>query len=180
MVSTMKQSVTQPKIRAATLDDVKAIRQFHYASWLDTYPNESAGVSEAWVRKRWKGWDSPEKLEESRGYVQAFLADPDQLYRIATVNKRVVGLLHASRRAEGQELGALYIDKEYYGTGLAQQLMALADAFWDRQRPVELSVVGYNERAKHFYEKQGFKKVTGSEYLHAGKMPSIKMIREAV
>jgi RimJ/RimL family protein N-acetyltransferase len=174
----MKLVNKQPVIRQATLDDVPAIRAFHAASWLNTYPNDEAGVSKAWVREQWRDWDSSERLEESRNYVRSFLADPEQLYRIASVDKRVVALLHASRHTGKQELRALYIDKDYQGTGLAQQLFGLADAFWDPHQPVELAVVDYNSRAKRFYEKQGFKKIEGSEYRHADTMPSIRMVRE--
>ena len=168
----------KPVIRTATPDDTYAIRKFHAASWLDTYPNDNAGVPESWVRERWENWDSPEKLQESRELVTGFIADPDQLYEVAVVNDAVVGFVHATRHKDDQELGALYVAREYQGTGLAAELMLHADAFWDVNRPVYLVVVDYNERAKRFYEKQGFKKVSGSDYMHADKMPSIKMRRE--
>lgn len=170
--------LAQPVIREATPDDVYAIRAFHAQSWLDTYPNDNAGVPEDWVREKWQDWNTEAKLTESRNLIEGFLADKDQLYQVAAVGSEVVALLHASRHAEGQDLGALYVAKPYQGTGLAQKLMQIADAFWDSNRPVELAVVDYNDRAKRFYEKQGFKKITGSEYLHADKMPSIIMRRE--
>lgn len=169
--------LTKPGIRDATLNDVCAIRKFHARSWLDTYPNEDAGVPLAWVEEKWQAWDSPEKMQESRERIRGFLADKDQLYDIAIVEDRVVGLLHVSRHTDNQELGALYVDRKYRGSGLAQELMKLADEFWRKDEAVTLAVVDYNGRAKRFYEKQGFRKVEGSEYLHADKMPSIKMIR---
>jgi GNAT superfamily N-acetyltransferase len=174
----MKDVTARPLIREATLDDVPAIRHFLATSWLDTYPNEAAGVTEAWVRERWAGWDTPTKVQESRDHLESCLADADQLYRIAVVGNRVVALLHASRHTGKQDLGATYVSKEFQGTGLAYELFELANAFWDPRQQVQVAVVDYNARAKRFYEKQGFKKIDGSEYLHADKMPSIKMIRE--
>ncbi len=168
----------KPVIREATLEDVYAIRRFHAHSWLETYPNESAGVPRSWVLERWLNWDSEEKLQESSQVIADILANKNHLYRIAVVGSDVVALMHAMRDSITQELGGLYIDKRYQGSGLAQELMELANGFWNSRRPVELSVVDYNERAKHFYEKQGFKKIVKSEYLHADKMPSIKMRRE--
>lgn len=172
--------LAQPVIREATTDDVYAIRAFHAQSWLDTYPNDNAGVPEEWVREKWQDWDKEDKLAESRQRVEEFLADKNQLYQVAVVGSEVVALLHASRHAEGQDLGALYVAKPYQGSGLAQKLMQIANDFWDSDRPVELAVVDYNNRAKRFYEKQGFRKVPGSDYLHADKMPSIKMRRAAL
>jgi predicted GNAT family N-acyltransferase len=170
---------TQPVIRAATPDDVYAIRAFHAQSWLDTYPNDNAGVPEEWVREKWQDWDREDKLAESRQRVEEFLSDKDQLYQVAVIGDEVVALLHASRHAESQDLGALYVAKSYLGSGLAQRLMQIANDFWDSDRPVELAVVDYNDRAKRFYEKQGFRKVPGSDYLHADTMPSIRMRRSA-
>lgn len=171
--------LTQPVIREATPDDVYAIRAFHAQSWLDTYPNDNAGVPEEWVREKWQDWDTEAKLTERRNLIKGFLADNDQLYLVAVVGTEVVALVHASRHAEGQDLGALYVATLYQGSGLAQKLMQIANDFWDSDRPVELAVVDYNDRAKRFYEKQGFTKVPGSDYLHADKMPSIKMKRVA-
>lgn len=174
------EELTDPVIREATPEDVYAIRKFHARSWLETYPNEHAGVPKSWVLKRWQNWDTKEKLEESSRIIAEIIANKNQLYRIAVVGNDVVALMHAARDGVTQELGGLYVDKRYQGRGLAQELMEQANSFWDSSRPVELSVVDYNERAKRFYEKQGFQKIYGSEYLHADKMPSIKMRREAL
>ena len=170
----------KPTIREATLEDVYAIRKFHARSWLGTYPNDSSGVPEEWVYERWQNWDSAEKLQEIREIIKESLADDDHLYRIATVRDRAVALSHAPQGAHSQELAALYVDKEYQGSGLAQELGDLANDFWDLTLPVEFTVVNYNERAKRFYEHQGFRKVPGSEYIHADTMPSIKARRERI
>ena len=101
----------KPVIREATLEDVYAIRRFHAHSWLETYPNESAGVPRSWVLERWLNWDSEEKLQESSQVIADILANKNHLYRIAVVGSDVVALMHAMRDSITQELGGLYIDK---------------------------------------------------------------------
>ena len=42
---------------------------------------------------------------------------------LAVVGDEVVGLLYASKTKAVQRIEALYVDDEYYGSGLAQRLM---------------------------------------------------------
>ncbi len=165
-------------IREANLKDVEAIRRMHAASWLDAYPNDEHGVSYEWVREVTDGWLTPEKLAYSHEHFGNVFTNDDHFYRVAVDGKKIVGFIHALKEDGITKLGGLYIAKEHYSTGLAQQLAALTDE-WFGNDIVELEVVAYNKRAIRFYEKWGFKKVEGSESLFKDKIPDFTMRREA-
>lgn len=174
-----KERAPSYEIREATLDDVEAVRRMHAQSWLDTYPNEEAGISYEWVKQETDSWLTPEGLEGSREYFRKVLDNPDHFYRIAVDGDRVIGLVHTDIKDGHKHLGALYIDKDYHGTGLAQTMIKLADDWIDGEE-VSLEVVTYNKRAIRFYEKQGYKVVDGENELFAGKIPNVTMIRKGV
>jgi RimJ/RimL family protein N-acetyltransferase len=171
-------SEVMPIIVNATKEDVRAIIAMHAQSWLDTYPNKAAGVPRQWVEERVGRWSSPEKQEARLQNIERAKHDPDIMYRIAKDEKgNIVGLAMSHRDKEAQHIGALYIDKNYYGTGLAQRLMDEIIAWADPTQPLELEIATYNERAKAFYRKYGFEEVKGSERLY-DVIPVVKMVRK--
>ena len=151
-------------IRPATPDDAGAIRRMQAQSWRDTYVNDAAGVSRAWVWQETGRWLTPEQLAELHQTIRHICADTEHnFYRVALRDGQVVGFIHASVRADG--------------TGLAQQLMAYADP-WFGSDEVLLEVVAYNTRAIRFYQKAGFAIIDGSEHLFMDTMPVVTMIRK--
>lgn len=172
-------SATHYTIRDALPTDAEAITKMHAQSWLDTYPNEEAGVSETWVRERTAAWFSDESLTKKRERIQQALHDDNLMYKVAeNENGEIVGMISPFRNEEVQRVGALYIAKPYHGTGLAQKLMDDIIAWADPRRPLELTVAIYNERAKAFYRKYGFEEVDGSEHIVHDKLPVVIMIRK--
>jgi ribosomal protein S18 acetylase RimI-like enzyme len=165
-------------IRDTTADDLLALRTMHGQSWRDTYPNEAEGVPRKWVEERTAGWITPEGIENSKEHVKNIYGHPEHLHKIAVEDGKVVGIVHVAKTAEKQHLHALYVAKEYYGQGLAQQLMDTALKWIDPNRPIDLQVVTYNERAKAFYRKYGFKEVPGTEEKFAEVIPVITMERK--
>lgn len=165
-------------IRDATEADAEAIIKMHAASWLDTYPNEEAGVSYEWVKERTDRWATSEKLAARRERISQSLRNPDYMYKIAvTTDGAVIGLACPFRDKTAQRVGGLYVDKDYQGKGMAGLLMAEILKWSDPKRPLELEVASYNERAKAFYRKHGFTEVEGSERLY-DVIPVVEMIRK--
>lgn len=166
-------------IRPATPDDAGAIRRMQAQSWRDTYVNDAAGVSKAWVWQETGRWLTPEQLAASTQLLRTILADTEHnFYRVALLDGQVVGFIHASVRADGtKELSGFYTAQQTHGTGLAQQLMACADQWFGHDR-VTLDVVAYNARAIRFYQKAGFAIIDGSEHLFMDTMPVVTMIRK--
>lgn len=172
----------EPALRAtiqrASLDDVEGYRGVQSRSWIDTYPNEAAGVSLEWVKTRAEGWMTPEAIATSKERVAQLLEDPEhQPLYVAKVGDAVVGMIHVTSLEGNQRLEALYVDKQYRGKGIAQQLVDQAFQKLDLTQPIVLEAASYDDRAIHFYQKNGFEIVPGSEHLYKDVMQSIKMIR---
>lgn len=165
-------------IRDAVEADAEAIIAMHAASWLDTYPNEAAGVSYEWVKDRTDKWSTAEKIVARRERIAQSRKDPNYMYKIAvTADGTVVGLACPFRDEIAQRVGGLYVDKAYQGKGLGSLLMNEILKWADPKRPLELEVATYNERAKSFYRKYGFSEVEGSERLY-DVIPIVEMIRK--
>jgi GNAT superfamily N-acetyltransferase len=166
-------------IRDTVTADVEALTRMHAQSWLDTYPNEGAGVSRAWVEARTATWLSEENLEKKRARVQEALVSDDLMYKVAENEAgKIVGMISPFRNETIQRVGAIYVDKAYHGTGLAQALMDQVIAWADPHRPLELTVTTYNDRAKAFYRKYGFVEQQDSEHIVHDILPVITMIRK--
>jgi ribosomal protein S18 acetylase RimI-like enzyme len=167
------------EIREATIDDVKPIRTMHGQSWRDTYRNDELGVTKEWLAEETTKWLTSEWMDKSYQKMSEVFADPKQFYRVALQSDRVVGMVHVLTKEDGtKHLGALYTSTETHGSGLAQELMSLADSFVGDDE-IDLEVVDYNERAKAFYRKCGFVDAGKTEELFRDKMPVLRMVRRA-
>lgn len=168
------------EIRRIQLDEVLELRQLQAASWRATYPNEEHGVNCVWVEERTAGWLTPERIDESKEFIQTVLNDQSQMHRVAAEGGRIIGFVHATKRDDGaQELNAIYTDPDTFGTGLGDKLMAVADE-WFGEGDVMLEVAVYNYRAIRFYEKHGFVIVPGSERKYSDVIPVVKMVRRGI
>jgi len=162
----------------AKRDDVEAIRRMQARSWRDTYRNDKLGVTEQWLEEETARWLTVSELNKSKKFLGSCFEDPSQFYRVAKQLDEVVGLIHVSTKKDGlKHLWGLYTAKETHGTGLAQQLMLLADN-WIDGATVDLGVAAYNERAKAFYRKHGFEELPDKTELFRNKIPAITMIRK--
>lgn len=173
-----REQAPQYTIREATIDDVEMIRAMQAQSWRDTYRKDEIGVTEEWLGEETAKWLTPEWMEKSREILSKAFGDPGQFYRVALQGDEVVGLLHAATKDDGMKhLWGLYTAKDTHGTGLAQQLMALADE-WIGDSEVDLEVASYNERAKAFYRKCGFVEADETGDLFRDKIPVMRMVRK--
>jgi ribosomal protein S18 acetylase RimI-like enzyme len=169
----------QYEIRTTTVDDIKVLRAMHGQSWRDTYRNDEIGVTEQWLEEETRNWLTPEMMQKTYDRLSPVFPDPTQLHRIAFKNGAPVGFIHLSTREDGGKLlEGFYVAKDAQGTGLAQQLMEQAAEFIG-EHEVELEVVSYNDRAKAFYRKYGFKETDKENELFKEKMPVTTMIRPA-
>jgi len=161
------------------VEDIKPMIEMHAQSWLDTYPNDAAGVSRDWVKSQTERWLTPDNLANYEKRVVNDMTNPDRLRLVAkTKDGRIVGDASPYRDEKVQRVGGLYVDKKYHGTGLAQKLMNEVIRWSDQSRPLELEVATYNERAKAFYRKYGFEEIDGSKHLVDDRIPVITMIRK--
>ncbi len=173
-----RKQAPQYTIREATTDDVETIRAMQAQSWRDTYRNDEIGVTEEWLAEETMSWMTDENLEKSRQKLGECFVDSTQFYRVALRGDEVVGLLHLATKDDGtKHLWGLYTAKDTHGTGLAQQLMVLADE-WIGDSEVDLEVASYNERAKAFYRKYGFVEAGETGDVFRDKIPITHMVRK--
>ncbi len=134
-----------------TDEEVRGKAYVHWSCWHDTYPGL---VSAEYL----------EKLTLETCEQKAFLWRDNIL--VAKDGERVVGFVGYGDRGEAEpdtgEVFALYVLKEYRGTGVGQALMQSAlDALSSYPR-IALWMVKGNARADRFYLKCGFRP-TGKE-----------------
>lgn len=157
-------------------DTVIEANEMRLQSWLDTYVNDAYSVTREWIERRNDKMRTPEKMQ-ARVERLAESTEPAWVARDAAGN--VIGCATPRIDEDGvQHVGSLYVAKEWLGAGVGSALMQKVIEWADPTKPLELGVVAYNERAKAFYRKWGFKEVENSETLFDDTIPEIKMIRK--
>ena len=151
---TIKQMETDAEIRGKAY--------VHWSCWHEAY----AGlVSAAYLEKL-----TLEKCEQ-----MAFQWRDNIL--VAKDGERVAGFAGYGEAApDTGELFALYVLKEYRGTGAAQALMRAAAEKLSAYPKIGLWVLKENPRAIRFYEKCGFRKTGEEQYLSSVDATEIRMI----
>jgi GNAT superfamily N-acetyltransferase len=169
----MKQDFTITRMQE---DDVEAATKMRLQSWLDTYVNDAAGVSRAWIEERNQRQMSPERLAARK----ALLDKPKTASFVAkNAEGEVIGGAWPYEDEQGvQHVGSLYVDKKWHGKGVGGALMQKIIQWSDPKKPIVLGVVTYNERAKAFYRKWGFEEIKGSDTLFDNTLPEIMMERK--
>lgn len=166
-------------ISRPTTQDSLELAKVHTQAWLETYPNEAAGISREYIEKWTRPRLSDEGLERRRAAIQKSYDDPNYFLRIARDETgALVGFIDGSIKDGTYWLDGLYTLQSTHGTGLGKQLW---DAFlpYTRGHDIFLCVTTYNERAKRFYTKLGFTIVPGSERMFGESLlPIVDMVRK--
>ncbi|MFI0717110.1 hypothetical protein ACH4SK_42465 [Streptomyces inhibens] len=93
-------------IESPNADDAPGIAQMQLAAWLQTYPNEKAGIDEAWIRNHRGTVTSAEGITQWQEFIAAAERRPNQFFcRLVRYRNEIVGVLHAhgpSRQAARQ------------------------------------------------------------------------------
>lgn len=175
----MKQAKLHYIVVSAKPEDIESVIEMQAQSWLDTYPDDKAGISRSWVEERVQGWLMSDNIKKRQERLRVINNDQHSLYKIAVAdNGSILGVLFVQRQDGKQHLGMLYVDKKYHGRGVAQGLMQTFLAWEDARLSTDLEVAVHNKRAIAFYKKYDFHEVVGSEHLFAEVIPVITMIRK--
>jgi GNAT superfamily N-acetyltransferase len=106
----------------------------------------------SYVEPLW-GWN--EALQDQR--VLESLARDEAVHEIVLFNEAPIGYLSHEDRPEFIFLNELYLHPDYQAQGhggkIVSRLIAMAHS---RRKPIELSVLRTNPRARRFYERHGF------------------------
>lgn len=138
--------MTEATIRRATPDDAEAFAACHLACWREAYGT-------LWGADRFANISLDRMASRRRQEITDGLAD----HFMAEVDEQVVGIAIAGptrdeRPATDRELYASYLRAEYYGSGIADDLLeaAIDDS------PATLWVYRDNARATAFYVHHDF------------------------
>lgn len=172
------------KIVQATPGDMKGIREVQKLSWLETYPNESIGITMADIAARFSGDDTTAGKLQMDERIRRFF-QPNAYTWIVKDKNRIVGYCLAIKGDSTNRIQAIYLLSEYQGKGLGKKLIFTALKWLGEKKPVYLNVASYNKKAISFYEHIGFiktGKILEDDFipLNSGKsIHEIEMVKEA-
>lgn len=137
-------------VRAATADDVEAIKRVARRSWESDYPDI---LTRETVEAGVEDWYAPDNLTAalSRGRTSLLVAER---------GGSVVGFVHAVRQA-ATDVGfvlRLYVDPDHQREGVGAALLeAVIEALRvDGLERIDAAVLSANEHGRSFYESFGF------------------------
>ena len=151
-----------------TENEIRGKAYVHWASWHEAYPGLIRG-------------EYLDKLTLEK-CVEIAYQWPNNIL-VAKDGDRVIGFVGAGTYQDRSvsdtgEVFALYVLKEYYGSGVGQMLMQAAIEQFCPYPKIMLWVLKENGRAIRFYEKCGFRKTGEKQELPALEAVEIRMIRE--
>jgi RimJ/RimL family protein N-acetyltransferase len=140
-------------IRPATVEDASQIAEVHVASWREAYSDVVAqeGIAELDVAGRTTRWR--QLLED---------VPRDTSVWVAEEGGQVIGFasLGPSRDEDAErstyEIYTIYLEPHAWGHGVARELMRTVLGAVPGGSAVTLWVLAANERARHFYRRNGF------------------------
>jgi len=174
-------------VERATPEDAEGVFSVQRQTWLATYPNAEAGITEEDIRVRIEGEHGelvPQKLERWRSGIE----NPGDNRAVFVVrdNNKVVGFVSPGIIDGQRRIGAIYVLPETQGKGVGGKLLKEALAWHGRDEDIFLHVATYNQNAIDFYKKNGFEE-TGKEIRDTvaqlgnnKEIPEIEMVLKAV
>ncbi|MEO5949609.1 MAG: GNAT family N-acetyltransferase [Candidatus Saccharimonas sp.] len=150
-------------VERAIPTDAEGIFEVQRCTWLATYPNADAGITEEDIRVRLEGKNGeliPQKVERCRNGIEA--TNNERATFVVHDNGRVVGFVAPVIRDGQRRIGAIYVLPEAQGRGIGRELLERAIEWHGRDEDIFLHVASYNQSAIEFYKKNGFE-VTGAE-----------------
>ncbi len=175
----MENSIEKPAISIlqAKAADTLGITQLLYKTWLATYPNERAGVTEDDIHDRFEKRLSTVELE-ARSQSIEHMPDGWHVFVAKNPSGDIVGMCRIHVEDTINKLQALYVDPMFQRQGIGSRLWNEALTYFNPDNDIELDVAVYNARAIGFYTTLGFVD-TGERFLDERfKMKSGAMIPE--
>ncbi|WP_024287837.1 GNAT family N-acetyltransferase [Cellulomonas sp. KRMCY2] len=149
----MVEDLIDVTIRPATVDDAEAIAQVHVASWRQAY---TGVVAEDYLA----GLDVTSRAAWWREHLGG--ATRGLRVWVAQDEGRVVGFsslgpsIDEDAERNTLQIYTIYLEPTFWGHGVARELMRTVLSSVPDGAPVTLWVLAANERARHFYRRNGF------------------------
>ena len=144
-------------IEFATPTDMPGIWQLYETVWIQTYPNEAAGISVEAIVK-YLAW---ERLGMTQRWQSAIeqpgdISNNQRAVFVARNSNKLVGIISPKVNDDGtHRLTSLYVAPEARGNGVGSKLIERV-LEWHEDNDTYLFVVPYLEDAQRLYEKYGF------------------------
>jgi ribosomal protein S18 acetylase RimI-like enzyme len=178
----LKQSslkLTKVRISKAVVDDAGGIQSL--------VSEASKGMYElcGWSPKEIDDHFKPEVIKEGAekiGKSIATFTEVNILFVAKDENDKIIGCCFAERQKDTNRIEAVYISKEFQGTGLSKRLFDEAYKLLDPNNNTTLDVFSLNSKAINFYKKLGFSE-TGKKFFdekYVGSTGKVLEITEMV
>ena len=177
-------SMSQIEVLDATPNDVDQIKVVQSITWLATYPNVEAGITQEDIESQ---LNSPQRNENYQRWKKTINKDDNSHFFVAKEADKVVGYCspYIDEKNNANRLGAIYVLPEYQGKGVGGKLMDTAIAWYGLGKDITVHVASYNQNAIDFYKRYGFvetgRKVTDdvAKLPSGAEIPEIEMVRKA-
>lgn len=137
-------------IREATPNDVTDILHIAERGWYTTYDDILSQETIESAMAEWYDEDTTRK----------FITREDVAYFVAERNGDIVGYVSGgpSREENVANLGAIYVDPDYWNEGIGTALLREFEEFCRRQdyEYIQFQILFENAVGKSFYRKQGY------------------------
>lgn len=148
----MVEELAEVMVRPAEAGDAEQIAKVHLASWRHAY---TGVISEEYLARL----DVEGRIARWR---TVLAEEPDTQVWVADDDGHIIGFasLGPSRDEDADrttmEIYTIYLEPSVWGQGVARDLMRTVLAAVPEGAPVTLWVLSANERARHFYRRNGF------------------------
>lgn len=150
-------------IRKVIPEDAEAVRQIHYETWLQTYPNQKLGITLKDIEDLFEDRFTEKFLEGQRKRFSEL--SNHQTWLIAEIDGLAVGFCNVVRSEGENRIRAFYVHPSAQKKGVGKKLWQHAKQNLDLTHPTCVHLADYNEGARMFYEKIGFVD-TGKRFSH--------------
>jgi len=173
-------------VEPAGPEDAEEIFNVQRLTWMDTYPNDEAGITEEDIRKSIEGEHGeliPKKIDRWKNGIEA-TGEKRAIFVVRDKGK-IVGFVAPGIMDEQRRIGAIYVLPETQGKGVGSKLLQRAVDWHGRSEDIFLHVASYNQNAINFYKTNGFEE-TGNpikDEMAKGdekEIPEIEMVLRAI
>ncbi len=173
-----QESMSHIKVEQAQIRDAKGIASVQRDAWLQTYPNETIGVTIADVEDRYADMDKRTARWEEK--IQG-LSESRNLF-VVHDGDILLGFCAVMKEEKENNLSALYVDPKHQYKGVGRALATAGLEWLGTEKDISVFVADYNTRAISFYQTLGFED-TGERLLEdslklksGAQIPEMKMM----
>jgi ribosomal protein S18 acetylase RimI-like enzyme len=141
-------------IEKPSVEDAKDIQQVFYETWLATYPNKEAGITEEDVEEKFNDRFSKQSIQERIKDISD--KSGNKLFLVAKDGKSIVGVCRIVKNKTFNQLVAIYVLPRHQGKGIGMMFWNNAIKFFGNKKDIIVQVATYNIQAINFYKKIGF------------------------